>query len=44
MGFVQGVVVDDQAKDRDAAFGRDAVLDARDESLRMKTELLQKET
>ena len=32
-----------QAEGRDATFHRDAILDARDENLRMKQEMLQKE-
>ncbi len=43
MGFVKGFVVDDQDKNRDAAFRQDAILDARDESLRKDRELLQME-
>ncbi len=34
MGYVKGVVVDNQDKDRDAVSRRDAILDARDESLK----------
>ena len=43
MGFVKGIVVDDQDKNRDAAFRHDAIFDARDESLRKERELRQTE-
>ena len=43
MGFVKGFVVDDQDKDRDAASRRDAVLDARDASLKREKEVLHME-
>ena len=43
MGFVNGFVVDDQGKNRDATFNQDALLDARDESLRKERQLLQME-
>ncbi len=43
MDVVKGFVVDNQDKDRDAASRRDAILDARDESLRNEKELLRME-
>jgi hypothetical protein len=43
MDVVKGFVVDNPDKDRDAASRRDAILDARDESLRNERELLRME-
>ncbi len=43
MDIVKGFVVDDQDKDRGAASRRDAILDARDESLKNEREALRKE-